>query len=67
MTESLLEVKDLVKYFPVYQRGILTRKKVGDVHAIDKISFTVGKGETLGLVGESGCGKTTTGKVVLDL
>ncbi|MDE1853712.1 MAG: ATP-binding cassette domain-containing protein [Thaumarchaeota archaeon] len=67
MVEPLLQVKDLVKYFPVYQRGILTRKKVGDVHAIDKISFRVGKGETLGLVGESGCGKTTTGKVVLEL
>jgi oligopeptide transport system ATP-binding protein len=67
MAEALLEVNDLVKYFPVYQRGILTRKKVGDVHAIDKISFKVGKGETVGLVGESGCGKTTTGKVVLEL
>jgi oligopeptide transport system ATP-binding protein len=67
MPEPLLEVNDLVKYFPVYSRGILTRKKVGDVHAIDKISFKVGKGETVGLVGESGCGKTTTGKVVLEL
>jgi oligopeptide transport system ATP-binding protein len=65
--DTLLEVQDLVKYFPVYQRGILSRKKVGDVHAIDVISFKVGRGETLGLVGESGCGKTTTGKVVLDL
>ena len=67
MPETLLEVQDLVKYFPVYQRGILTKKKVGDVHAIDSVSFSVGKGETLGLVGESGCGKTTTGKVILDL
>ena len=67
MPETLLDVQDLVKYFPVYQRGIFTKKKVGDVHAIDKVSFKVGKGETLGLVGESGCGKTTTGKVVLDL
>ena len=67
MTEPLLEVQDLVKYFPVYQRGVLTKKKVGDVHAIDTASFKVGKGQTLGLVGESGCGKTTTGKVILDL
>ena len=67
MVEALLDIQDLVKYFPVYQRGILTKKKVGDVHAIDNVSFRVGKGETLGLVGESGCGKTTTGKVVLDL
>ena len=67
MADTLLEVQDLVKYFPVYQRGILTKKKVGDVHAIDVVSFKVGRGETLGLVGESGCGKTTTGKVVLDL
>ncbi len=67
MAEPLLKVENLVKYFPVYQRGILTKKKVGDVHAIDQISFAIGKGETVGLVGESGCGKTTTGKVILDL
>ena len=67
MADALLEVQDLVKYFPVYHRGVLMKKKVGDVHAIDTVTFKVGKGETLGLVGESGCGKTTTGKVVLDL
>ena len=67
MAEPLLEVQELVKYFPVYQRGIITKKKVGDVHAIDSVNFTVNRGETLGLVGESGCGKTTTGKVILDL
>lgn len=67
MAEPLLEVQELVKYFPVYQRGIITKKKVGDVHAIDTVNFTVNRGETLGLVGESGCGKTTTGKVILDL
>ncbi len=67
MVEPLLEVEGLVKYFPVYQRGILTKQKVGDVHAIDSVSFKVGKGQTLGLVGESGCGKTTTGKVILEL
>lgn len=56
-----------MKYFPVYARGILLRKKVGDVHAVDGVSIAVNKGETVGLVGESGCGKTTLGKVVLDL
>ncbi len=66
-TETLLEATDLVKYFPVYQKGVLTKKKVGDVHAVDHVNFRVGVGETLALVGESGCGKTTTAKVVLDL
>ena len=65
--QPLLEVKNLVKHFPVYSRGILLRKLVGHVHAVDDISFSIDKGETLGLVGESGCGKTTTGKAVLHL
>jgi oligopeptide/dipeptide ABC transporter ATP-binding protein len=63
----LLEVKDLVKYYPVYSRGILTKKAVGKVHAVDHVSFTVDKKEIVGLVGESGCGKTTTGKIILYL
>jgi len=63
----LVEVRDLVKYFPVYSRGILLRKRVGTVHAVDYISFSIREGETLGLVGESGCGKTTTAKVMLNL
>ena len=67
MAEPLVRVKDLVKLFPVYERGILMRRKVGEVHAVDQISLNIGKGETLGLVGESGCGKTTAGKVILDL
>jgi oligopeptide/dipeptide ABC transporter ATP-binding protein len=64
---SILEVNSLVKYFDVVERGIFQKKKVGDVHAIDNVSFRISGGETLGLVGESGCGKTTTGKVILYL
>jgi peptide/nickel transport system ATP-binding protein len=60
---TLLEVKDLVKYFPI-QRGLL-RRVVGQVKAVDGVSFAIREGETLGLVGESGCGKTTTGRVIL--
>jgi oligopeptide/dipeptide ABC transporter ATP-binding protein len=60
-----LEVRDLVKHFPV-RRGVLSRV-VGQVHAVDGISFSVARGETLGLVGESGCGKSTAGKVTMRL
>ncbi len=63
----LLEVRDLVKYYPVYSRGILTKKVVGKVHAVDHVSLTVNEREIVGLVGESGCGKTTTGKLLLYL
>ncbi len=59
----LLEVKNLKKYFPI-QRGFLKRT-VGYVRAVDDVSFIIREGETLGLVGESGCGKTTTGRVIL--
>jgi oligopeptide/dipeptide ABC transporter ATP-binding protein len=63
MAEPLLEVRDLKKYFPV--KGARLWKSPGSVKAVDGISFTVNRGETLGLVGESGCGKTTTSKLVL--
>jgi len=59
----LLEVKNLKKYFPI-QRGLL-RQVVGHVRAVDDVSFFIRQGETLGLVGESGCGKTTTGRLIL--
>ncbi len=62
---TLIEVKNLVKYFPV-TAGLL-RRKIADVKAVDNISFSINKGETLGLVGESGCGKTTTGRCILKL
>ena len=62
---SLLEVKGLKKHFPI-RTGILKRT-TGQVYAVDGVSFSVEKGETLGLVGESGCGKSTTGRAVLRL
>jgi oligopeptide/dipeptide ABC transporter ATP-binding protein len=62
---ALVEVRDLVKYFPVH--GGILQRKVGDVKAVDGISFDIKAGEVLGLVGESGCGKTTTGRLLLRL
>ena len=61
----LLQVKNLKKYFPI--RGGLFSREVARVHAVDDVSFTIQKGETLGLVGESGCGKSTTGRCILRL
>jgi oligopeptide/dipeptide ABC transporter ATP-binding protein len=63
--QPVIEVRDLKKHFPV-RKGLL-RRTVGQVYAVDGISFTIGEGETLGLVGESGCGKTTAGRAVLRL
>ena len=61
----VLEVEDLRKFFPI-RRGFL-RRVAGDVRAVDGVSFTINDGETLGLVGESGCGKSTVGRSVLRL
>jgi oligopeptide/dipeptide ABC transporter ATP-binding protein len=63
--QPLLEVKGLKKYFP-YKQGMLSRK-VGHVRAVDGLDFFVKRGETLGIVGESGCGKSTTGQLILQL
>ncbi|MGD6879886.1 ABC transporter ATP-binding protein [Bacillus infantis] len=65
MAEVLLEVNQLKKYFPI--TGGLFGKKTGDVKAVDDVSFYVNKGETLGIVGESGCGKSTTGRMLMRL
>ena len=62
----LLEVKGLRMHFPVTE-GIVRRRRVGEVKAVDGVDFTIRRGETLGLVGESGCGKTTTGRCILRL
>jgi peptide/nickel transport system ATP-binding protein/oligopeptide transport system ATP-binding protein len=61
----LVEVRDLVKHFPI--RGGILQRTVATVQAVDGVSFTIRRGETLGLVGESGCGKTTVGRVLLRL
>jgi oligopeptide transport system ATP-binding protein len=63
---TLLDVRDLVMHFPLTQ-GVIFQRKVGAVRAVDGLSFTIRKGETLGLVGESGCGKSTTGRAILQL
>jgi oligopeptide/dipeptide ABC transporter ATP-binding protein len=65
-TDSLIRVENLRKYFPV-TKGLILMKTVGYVQAVDGISFTIKQGQTLGLVGESGCGKTTTSKLILRL
>ena len=65
-SENLIEVKDLKMYFPV-SSGMLFQRTVANIKAVDGVSFVIKRGETLGLVGESGCGKTTTGRCILQL
>jgi oligopeptide transport system ATP-binding protein len=62
----LLDVRDLTMHFPLTQ-GIIIQRRVGSVRAVDGVSFTIRRGETLGLVGESGCGKSTMGRAILQL
>jgi oligopeptide transport system ATP-binding protein len=63
---NLIRVENLTKYFPI-MRGIVIQRQVGAVQAVDDVSFDIRKGETLGLVGESGCGKSTTGRTIIQL
>ena len=65
-SEALLTVKDLKMHFPFAEGGLFSRKK-GAIRAVDGISFSVKKGETLGLVGESGCGKSTAARAIAQL
>src|SRR5450755_4227847 len=62
----ILEIKDLVKHFPITS-GILIQRQVGAVKAVDGVSFDVMSGETLGIVGETGCGKSTTARLIVRL
>lgn len=64
--QVLIRVENLTKHFPI-TRGIVVQRQVGAVQAVDKVSFFIREGETLGLVGESGCGKSTTGRTILQL
>ncbi len=64
--ETLIQVKNLKMYFPVTE-GLLFQRTIAHVKAVDGVSFDINRGEILGLVGESGCGKTTTGRCILQL
>ncbi|MDJ0391268.1 ATP-binding cassette domain-containing protein [Roseomonas sp. E05] len=67
MSAALLEVDGLSKWYPVRQRGLFRQHTTGEIRAVDDVSFRIRAGETLGLVGESGCGKTTTARAILNL
>lgn len=66
MTDNILELRNLTKFFPAKEGGIFSKSK-GEVRAVDGVNITVARGETVGLVGESGCGKTTVGRTVMKL
>jgi oligopeptide transport system ATP-binding protein len=64
--DILLSIKGLKMYFPI-TKGVIFQRHVGDIKAVDGLNFDIKRGETLGLVGESGCGKSTTGRAILQL
>jgi oligopeptide transport system ATP-binding protein len=67
INKQFLEVENLVKYFPISTKGVILKKQIGLIHAVDGLNFSVKKGTTFGLVGESGCGKTSTARAILHL